>query len=443
MHKILLYILFIYSNVVSAQDYFNVQLLDQWTDTTLIKGPEDAFFSDVWGFNYNGEKYCALGSTEGTHIFSINNNHLNLIDFKPGKYQSLLVQHRDFKTYKNYLYGVCDEGTSSLQIFDLSYLPDSIHKVYDSDSFFQICHNIFIDTNKAKLYACGPNNLGMKIFDISNPIQPVLWYDFNQVNYVHDCYVTNDTAFLNCGFNGLQIYDFSTQQIQQLGVLDFYVEQGYNHSGWLSEDRQKYVFVDENKEKRIKICDASSLVDINISYLYGTSDYVNNVAHNVMIYDDFLFVSYYNEGLRIVDISGNKSDEVAYYDTFWQDTNYKLNGAWGVFVFKDENLILISDRQNGLFLFYFPISLSRLSSNNTIITNTPFVNENSIIIYPNPNNDDLFFTIYNSTGQIVYEHQSLFNWISIPLNLKAGQYYFKIMTKASSLLDKGKFIIAN
>jgi hypothetical protein len=260
---------------------------------------------------------------------------------------------------------------------------------------------------------------------------------------VHDCYVTNDTVFLNCGFNGLQIYDFSTQQIQQLGLLDFYVEQGYNHSGWLSEDRQKYVFVDENKGKRVKICDASSLIDINVSYLYGTSDYSNNVAHNVMIYDDFLFVSYYNEGLRIVDISGNTSDEVAFYDTFWQDTNYKLNGAWVIFVFKEENLILISDSQNGLFLFYFPISLSRLSSNRTLVTNTPFINENSIIIYPNPNNDDLFFTIYNSNGQIVYQHQSFLNWISLPLNLDAGQYFFNILSEDYSLLDKGKFIISN
>jgi choice-of-anchor B domain-containing protein len=428
---------------VSAQNYFNVELLDNWTDTTLIKGPEDVFFSDIWGFKYNNEKYCALGSTEGTHVFSVKNNHLTLLDFKPGKYQSLLVQHRDYKTYKNYLYSVCDEGSSSLQIFDLSYLPDSIHKVYDSDVYFQVCHNIFIDTNTAKLYACGPNNLGMKIFDISNPIQPILWYDFNQVNYVHDCYVTNDTAFLNCGFNGLQIYDFSTQQIQQLGLLDFYVEQGYNHSGWLSEDRQKYVFVDENKGKRVKICDASFLIDINVSYLYGTSDYSNNIAHNVMIYDDFLFVSYYNEGLRIIDISGNTPDEVAFYDTFWQDTNYKLNGAWGIFVFKEENLILISDRQNGLFLFYFPISLSRLSSNRTLVTNTPFINENSIIIYPNPNNDDLFFTIYNSNGQIVYQHQSFLNWISLPLNLDAGQYFFNILSEDYSLLDKGKFIISN
>ncbi len=444
MPKTVLYILIFYSNVVLSQNYFNVELLDNWTDTTLIKGPEDVFFSDVWGFEFENNLYCALGSTEGTHIFKIEGNTLKLLDFKAGKYQSLLVQHRDFKTYKNYLYAVCDEGASSLQIFDLSYLPDSIHKVYDSDQYFQICHNIFIDTNKAKLYACGTNGLGMKILDISNPTQPSLWYDFNQVNYVHDCYVTNDTAFLNCGFNGLQIYDFSSQTIQQLGLLDFYVEQGYNHSGWLSEDRQKYVFVDEDKGKRVKICDATSLSNIKINSLYGTNDYTNKVAHNVMIFEDFLFISYYNEGLRIVDISNiNSPKEVGYYDTFTQETNYKLNGAWGVYVFKNQDLILISDRQNGLFLVYFPIQLSRALKDTSLVTNTPFINNNSVIIYPNPNNQELYFNIFNSTGQIVYQQQSLFNWINIPLQLTAGQYYFTILSKNNDILDRGKFIIAN
>lgn len=444
MPKTLLYILIFYSNVILSQNYFNIELLDNWTDTTLIKGPEDVFFSDVWGFEFENNLYCTLGSTEGTHIFKIEDNQLKLIDFKAGKYQSLLVQHRDFKTYKNYLYAVCDEGTSSLQIFDLSYLPDSIHKVYDSNQYFQICHNIFIDTNKAKLYACGTNGLGMKIFDISNPTQPSLWYDFNQVNYVHDCYVTNDTAFLNCGFNGLQIYDFSSQTIQQLGLLDFYVEQGYNHSGWLSEDRQKYVFVDENEGKRVKICDATSLSDIKINSLYGTDDYVNKVAHNVMIFEDFLFISYYNEGLRIVDISNaNSPKEIGYYDTFTQETNYKLNGAWGVYVFKEQDLILISDRQNGLYLVYFPIQLSRALKGTTLITNTPFINNNSVIIYPNPNNQILYFNIYNSVGEIVFHHQSFFNWVNIPLNLSPGQYFFTILNKNNEVLDKGRFLVGN
>jgi len=441
MLKNLIYIPLIFCNVVFSQNYFNIELLDHWTDTTLLKGPEDAYFSDVWGFEHNNNTYCAIGSTEGTHIFQVKDRKLIPIDFKPGKYQSFLVQHRDYKTYKNYLYAVCDEGSSSLQIFDLSFLPDSIHKVYDSNQYFQVCHNIFIDTNKAKLYTCGPNNIGMKILDISNPISPTLWLDFNQVDYVHDCYVTNDTAFLNCGFDGVHIYDFSSQTIQQLGLLDFYVEQGYNHSGWLSEDRKKYVFVDETTGKRIKICDATSLLNISVSNLYGTNDYINKVPHNVMIYNNFLFISYYNEGLRIVDISTNQPKEVAFYDTFWQQTNYKLNGAWGVYVFKHQDLILVSDRQNGLFLFYFPIKLSRLSQEKALVTNTPFINNNSVIIYSGNNANQLFFSLYDSRGKIVFYKASLFKWINIPLHLSPGVYYYHIFDDYNEDVTSGKFVI--
>ncbi|MGV6860358.1 MAG: LVIVD repeat-containing protein [Putridiphycobacter sp.] len=434
------FILLFVNNLVLSQDYFNVQLLDSWTDTTLIQGPSEAYFSDVWGFNFENQNYAVLGSSEGAHIFKIENNQLILVDFKPAKYQSLLVQHRDYKTYKNYLYAVCDEGTSSLEIFDLSYLPDSIHKVYDSDQYFQICHNLYIDTNRAKLYACGTNNQGMKVFDISQPDQPTLWYDFNQTNYVHDCFVVNDTAFLNCGFDGLHIYDFSTQSIQQLGVLDFYVEQGYNHSGWLSEDRKKYVFIDESLGKKVKVCDATQLDDIAVSFMYGTSDYANKVAHNVQIFSDYMFISYYNEGLRIVDIAENKANEVAYFDTFHQQTDYKLNGAWGVYVFKSDNLILVSDRQNGLFLFYFPIALSRAIQNQSVVTNTPFIDENSVIVYPFDADSKLKFTIYGLEGKIYFEKESILKWVNVPLNLPNGSFIFVIYSD-DILLDKGRFVV--
>lgn len=435
-------ILILIINSTLAQMSYNVELLDQWTDTTRFKGAEDAYFSDVWGFEYGEEKYAALGSTEGTHIFKLDNKQLIEIDFKVGKFSSPQVQHRDFKTYKNYLYGVCDEGSSSLQIFDLSTLPDSIHKVYDSNQYFQICHNIFIDTNKAKLYACGPDNQGMKVFNIQNPTQPQLIYDYTQ-NYVHDCYVTNDTAFLNCGFDGLTIYNFENIPIQQLGLLDFYAGQGYNHSGWLTKDRKKYVFIDETKGKKVKICNSESLIDIEVSSLYGTKDYENKVPHNVQIFNQFAFISYYNEGLRIVDIETDKPEEVAFYDTFNQSTNYKLNGAWGVFVFEKEELILISDRQNGLFLFHFPIQLYRNLQNSPTTTNTPFIDENSKLIYKSEDTNPLTFSIYNVNGQHVYLKENLKDWINIPLSLSSGAYVYLIQNYFGDVVTQGKFIKAN
>ena len=67
----------------------------------------------------------------------------------------------------DYLYVVCDEGSSStLQIIDVSNLPNSVNTVYDSNQLFTKSHNIFIDTATAKLYACA-SNTAMDIYSLS------------------------------------------------------------------------------------------------------------------------------------------------------------------------------------------------------------------------------------------------------------------------------------
>ncbi len=445
LQKICLFCLFLFCFNCFGQTVKNVTLLSHWTDTTIEKGLEDAIFNDVWGFEQAGESYCVIGSSIGTHFFHIQNEKLVFVDFVAGKYQNRLVEHRDFKTYKNYLYGVCDEGTSSLQIMDLQYLPDSVSKVYDSDAFFQICHNIYIDTNKAKLYACGPNNLGMEVFSLANPVNPELIYDFNELPYVHDCYVRKDTAFLNAGFDGLHVYDFSGDIPQLKGLIDFYPNQGYNHSGWLSPNGKRYAFIDETEGTKIKLCELDELVDIQIDETFATRDYEEYVPHNVILTDNLAFVSYYNEGLRIFDLSDAPYRQIGVYDTFLEDTKYRLNGAWGVFVFAAKNQILVSDRQNGLFLFSFPIRLlDQGPKSGLVVTSTPFLDANSFIIPRDYFADEeLSFTIANVAGQVIFEQANLNNYLQIPLDIAAGMYVFGIYDEDNELVESGKFVKAN
>ncbi len=438
-----LILLFISSGLIYAQNQKNIVLLDNWTDTTIEKGLGDAVFNDVWGFTYGQNNYCALGSSIGTHIFQVNDDGLSYIDFKAGKYQNRYVEHRDFKIYKNYLYGVCDEGESSLQIFDLSYLPDSAHKVYDSNEFFQICHNIFIDTMNAKLYACGSNNLGMKVLDISNPIDPVLDYEFNELAYVHDCYVRNDTAFLNAGFDGLYVYNFSTPIPSELGILDFYPNQGFNHSGWLSPSGGKYAFIDETQGTKVKICEFDDLSTISISETFGTVDFQDFVPHNIILLDHLAFVSYYNEGLRIFDLTSAPHKEIGVYNTFNRDTDYKLKGAWGVFVIEENNQVLISDRQNGLFLFSFPIDVLNVERKGTYISSMPFLDQNSVLMPRDDlRSDGLTFTIASVNGKIIYEQANYLNYVSLPLEIAAGCYVYVIYDEFGDYLESGSFVKA-
>lgn len=420
-------------------------LSDHWLDTSFIAGSGNARFNDVWGFEHQGKNYGVMGSSQGTHVFQITQNELIEIDFQPGRYQNRYVEHRDFKTYKNYLYGVCDEGTSSLQIFDLNYLPDSLYKVYDEALYFQICHNIYIDTLTAKLYAAGPNNMGMQIFDISNPIDPVLIETFNSVDYVHDCFVRNDTAFLNCGFDGLQVYYFGNSPPTELGIIDFYPNQGYNHSGWLANTKNAYVFIDETKGTKLRYCEwNTSLSEIRITETFATKAYQDYVPHNVILLDNLAFVAYYNEGFRIFDLSSKPFKEIGIYDTFLEDTNYKLNGAWGVYIFENTNQILISDRQNGLFLFSFPIQLLNQPHQGTFISAVPFLDENGYLIPRDYLNEkELYFSIYAIDGQLIYAQENYLNYVHIPLSIASGTYVFTIYNQFGERVESGNFVKGN
>jgi len=427
-----------------SQDAKNVILLDVWNDTTIPIATEDARYSDLWTFETPTGLYCAAGSSQGVEILQIENQELRHVASGAAAFQGFTVIHRDYKTFQNYLYAVCDEGTSTLQIFDTSFLPDSLPLVYDSNTYFSICHNIYIDTATSKLYACGPNNLGMKVFDLSNPSNPSLIYDYNDVNYVHDAYVRNDTAFLNCGPDGLRVYDFSGPMPILLGLMDFYADQGYNHSGWWNPNGTYYAFIDEDKGSRLKLCETTNLSGISVSQTFAAAQYQDYTPHNIILTDRLAFVSYYNLGLRVYDYSQFPIREIAHYDTFHQETQYTLNGAWGVSVVENENLVLISDRQNGIFLFEMPIDLLDSELSGTIVTNQPFIDENSIIIPRDYFGSELLlFSIFATDGSKIYHQEELYNWMNIPLNISAGSYAFGIYTEQGELIESGKFVKAN
>lgn len=428
-----------------SQEQKNVLLLDNWNDTTIQSSPQGIRYNEVLGFTHDQNKYAIIGSNLGAHIFQIKNNRLIFVDFVAGKHQHVTAENRDYAVYSHYLYAVCDEGSSSLQIIDFSYLPDSVSVVYDSNVLFANAHTLCVDEATSKLYACGTNSAAMKILDISNPVSPVLIYDFNQVGYVHDCHVRNDTAFLNCAYDGLRVYNFSGATPMLLGQLDFYANQGYNHSGYFAQSGKQYAFTDETEGTKIKLCYLNNLADIKVDQEFGTADYANHIPHEIVLLNNLLFCAYYNEGLRIYDLSELPIRELGAYDTYEASSNFKMNGAWGVDLFEESNQIILSDRQTGLYLFSFPIKQLEANLNsNTFITNTPFLDENRILIpRPHLKMDELSFSISTSSGAMIYTQENYLNWVEIPLEIASGTYIYSIYNSSGEKLESGKFLIGN
>lgn len=352
------------TTVVSLQGQSDgMNLLSNWDLDTLPAGGGGVYqYNDIWGYAADGREYAIVGSYEGTWFIDITDPQNPVVsDYEAGGHPASLW--RDYKTYQHYCYGVADAGsTSTLQIFDLSTLPDSVTKTFDSDTFFKQAHNLFIDTTSAVLYACGTDNLstGLILLDISSPQDtPTLIGNFNLGHYTHDIHVRNDTVYCFAANSGLKIYDFTNNAfVEIISELTVYPDKGYNHSGWLNDKGDVMVFCDETNDKMVKVLDVSDITDPEVVSLFKSTllcPETNSIAHNPFILDSLVFVSYYHDGVQVFDISDPKYPRrVAYYDTEPDDTNYSGgSGVWGVYPYLPSGNIIASDVRNGLFVLDF------------------------------------------------------------------------------------------
>ena len=352
----------------------NINLLFNWSDSTLPINSLGGSYTDVYGVAINGGEYAVIGSTMGAHIIDVTNPSQSYeAAFVPGAFQGSLVTHRDYFHMDNYLYAVCDQGSSTLQIIDLSNLPNSVTIIYNTDSLISTTHNIFIDTLNKKLYTTSG-----KVFDISDPINPS--FLFHMGFFYHDLYVENDTGYFNCFSNGLQIYEMTTNSPQYLGSLTSYPDQGTNHSGWKKDSI--YLMADENGGLSLKVIDVSDLNNLQVIALFNSGVLPSPaVPHNLIIQDNFVYVSYYCDGLQVFDISNpNNPIKAGYYDTYPSIYCSGFKGNWGVDPLLPSGIILVSDVQSGLFVLEFDYSPQSICEGDSILFDTSFVSNQDLYL---------------------------------------------------------------
>jgi len=424
----------------------NTNLLFHWDDPTIIGSASyDNAYNECWGFKINDTEIAVIGSTEGTHFFDVTDpQNSTQVAFVAGAYTGSGVVHRDYHDYQGYLYIVCDEGwsTSTLQIVDISNLPLSVSIVYDSDNLFNTSHNIFIDTVTAKLYACASNS-AMDIYSLNDPINPTLLYSYNEVGHVHDAYVRNDTAYLNCGNDGFRIVDFHYLDLPgnmppiELASLTSYPDAGYNHSGWLSDDGKIYAMQDENHGYDVKIMDVSDFNNITVLSTLNSGENAQSMAHNGIIKGDLLYLGYYHDGLRVFDISNPSNPiQICNYDTYSPASYNSYKGAWGVYPYLPSENIIVSDMQSGLYILDCTIPINSVEN----------INQN-LNIYPNPAKD--YFNvnkyanrieIHDISGRKITQAIMTDNQKFNRKNIANGLYIYKIFNKKDREIESGKII---
>lgn len=448
------------SVVVFAQQISNLNLIRHF-DVRPDQPPTvlNSIYSSIWGWTSGtGKEYAILCCVTGTSFIDVSNN-LNIYecDFIP----AVRAVNRECKTYLNYAYVTSDyygKGWIGLQIFDLSYLPDSVHLVKNwTYGNFQNAHTIFQENNF--LYLCGGNvnpSGGIAIIDISNPESPVKRGDYLQ-GYVHDCYVRNDTIYAAVtGKNKFIILDAKDKDnITEIVEIDNLPGYSLTHSCWVTDNGNFLITADESRDPPgiIVIWDIQDFNNIKMITTYRPPGDQTSIAHNPFVKGNILYISHHTAGLRLVDIRNpNVPSEFAFHDTYPKSNSSIAAGNWGSYPFFNSGKIISSDMQTGLYVH-------TIINDPTYIINAG-VNVNNFSLsqnYPNPFNpvtkinfeipeySKVKLTIFDIKGKelkiILNEFKSAGKYSAefSGSNFSSGVYFYKI--EAGKYIDSKRMVL--
>ena len=455
MKKILLVLsLFICFAAQAQKQSLNISLLAHWNDSTLNRCDADQIWNDLTGWNDTIKKreYLIAGSCDSIYFFDITiDSVIKKCDVKEGHSRNSI--NRDYETYSHYVYCVSDRSSpvGSLQIFDLQYLPDSVHLVYDNDSLSVNTHTIFIEAKSKRAYLCSNirghmlGSSAMGILSLANPEHPVFIGELpvsSPCNLVHEVFVQNDTAYCSCGYNGLFIYDFKNagNPIEIGSISPGYPYGGYNHSSWIDSTGKYLLFSDELPfGMPIKIYNIHDIQNPVSVKTFNSN--IGATPHNADWKGRFAWTSSYEDGVYCYDLKDTANPVVAgYYDTYMKNppgSYFGFHGCWGVYCFLPSGKILASDISEGLFVLKPSANLGINTFSQDKIHYSIYPNpltENTIIKITSTQNEDALLSIFDVVGNVlIHKTIQLANGENeIDLNelnaFKNGMYFVQIKT---------------
>lgn len=338
----------------------STSLLGQLNMTLLsqIEYPTD--LNDIWHWvdEDTGTEYAIVGLRNGVSIVSLEDpENATEVVYIPGQSSTW----RDIKTWGDWAYVTTDQGgtTEGLTVIDMSQLPDAAPYYHWTPSFpnlggtLETCHNLYIDEfGYCYLAGCNLNGGGPLVIDVfTEPGVPSLVSACPPI-YSHDVYARDNRLYSSEIYVGnFTVYDVEDKQnITPIGTQP--TPFTFTHNTWLSDDGSAIFTTDELANAPVAAYDISDLDEIVELDQYVPIETIGNnvIPHNVHVWNDYLIISYYTDGGRVVD-AANPSNliEVGNFDTFFGG-GAGFNGAWGADPFLPSGIVLISDINSGLYV---------------------------------------------------------------------------------------------
>lgn len=376
-------------------------------ELTEVGGGGSAMGSDCWGWTdaASGRKFAIMCLTNATSFVEVTDPtdplYLGKLDTaEAGQNRAW----RDIKVYNNHAFIVADGSGNDqgVQSFDLTQLltvdpasPQSFTAVSNFTGFGP-CHNIVINEATGFGYAVGCSNYnaggryrsgGLVILDLSDPANITEAGFFSADGYTHDAQAviysgpdtdhTGKEIVFASNEDTLSIIDVTNKSNTTQISRNAYPNDGYSHQCWLSDD-QKYIYLNDELDEynvvrgpdgqfgtsddgepvptRTHIWDIQDLDNPVYEGFYAGVE--KTIDHNLYIKGQFVYQANYTSGLRILKIDSadpTSMEEYGFFDTYEPDNAPppSFNGAWSCYPFfdyGDDDVILVSDRQGGLFI---------------------------------------------------------------------------------------------
>jgi hypothetical protein len=216
-------------------------------------------------------------------------------------------------------------------------------------------HTFFVSGNT--LYIADYFSRGVRIFDITDKKNPKPMVDILDPAWgIHDVTIIRGRLYAAwiSGQSGMSFVDVSNPaKPRELAKVRY--PQAGTHNAWPTEDKQYILTTDEvgGTRHNLKIWDARTPGRLTQVAEFGVGVSPASTIHNVYVRGRYAYISYYCEGVRIVDIADpTKPQEVAFYDFNGNAPCSGYFSNWGVYPFS--NLIYASDLQSGLYVMEFP-----------------------------------------------------------------------------------------
>lgn len=354
-----------------------------------IGGDRGVRLNDVWGWTdpETGREYAIVGRIDGTSFVDITdaNNpvYIGTLDRTEGSPSSTW---RDMKTYKNYAFIVADNaGEHGMQVFDLTQLRDAkdLPVTFKESAHYDgihSAHNIVINEDTGYAYSVGSSSGGescgggLHMINIQDPLNPTFAGCFADpttgrasTGYSHDalcmtysgpdtehrgkeiCFGSNETA--------LSIADVTDKSNPVSLSVGSYPNVGYAHQGWVTED-QRYFLLDDELDELQGLTDGTRTLIFDISDLDDPKLMKEHISenkssdHNLYIKGNYAYMSNYQSGLRILDITDIENPvEFGYFDTVPYGTDTPgFGGSWSNYPYFKSGNVIVTSGSEGLFV---------------------------------------------------------------------------------------------